>query len=55
MNHREPHGNAKLTLTQVKAIRLMEGRLTARYVASLFGVGKQTILDIWSRRTWRTK
>lgn len=47
------HGNALLSVAAVKEIRELKGHLSSRETAELFNVGKRTVLDIWSGKTWR--
>jgi hypothetical protein len=44
---------AKLTESQVRNIRRLQGAATPREVAEKFGVGVRTIYLIWEGKTWK--
>lgn len=44
---------ATLTEAVVKDIRSVQGELSSREAAAIFGCSKTNILDIWNRRTWK--
>lgn len=46
-------GNRKLTIEQVKEIRLLRLTATSTEIASKYGVGRNTIEQIWSGETWK--
>lgn len=46
-------GNSKLTELEVFGIRTLEGQLSSRVVAELYGISKTNVLDIWNRKIWR--
>lgn len=48
----ESHGGAKLTEQTVKAIRANPEKLTARQLASQFGVSKRTIESVRQYQSW---
>jgi hypothetical protein len=49
----ERHGFVKLSTSQVIAIREQSSRLSHSTLAHNYGVCRQTVTDIVSRRTWR--
>lgn len=49
----KPHGNAKLTVSDVQEIRVLKGKRSERNAAREYFVGRTTIRDIWSGKTWR--
>ena len=48
----EEHSQSKLTESQVKKIRLLEGKKNGVSVGLIFGVKRQAIINIWNRKTW---
>jgi hypothetical protein len=50
-----PHGNARLDWPLVEEIKTMRGRFSASVVAEVYGIGKNTVLDIWNGKTWRVQ
>jgi hypothetical protein len=48
----ERQWTAKLTETDVRAIREMRGTISSYKIAALYGVARGTIADILHRRTW---
>lgn len=49
----EACGNSKLTEKEVASIREMQGDLSSRKVAWIFGISKTNVLDIWNNKIWR--
>ena len=49
----ERHPTAKLTEDQVNQIRFYSGYLTQEWLANYFGVARQTVGDIITRRIWK--
>jgi hypothetical protein len=47
-----PHGNAKLTWKQVKWIRIRGIKYTQIALAKMFHVGRTTIRDVITHKTW---
>jgi hypothetical protein len=39
----------------VEEIKTMRGRFSASVVAEVYGIGKNTVLDIWNGKTWRVQ
>lgn len=52
VNHGARNGAAKLTDTDVLAIRALSGRFSQRAIAKQFGVNQGTISDIVRREAW---
>jgi hypothetical protein len=48
----ERHGNAKLTSSDVAAIRAMKGKALQREIADRFGVSREQIRDIQNGKNW---
>ena len=46
-------GIPKLNELQVRVIRRLRGRCEQRFIAEVFGIAPQTVLDIVSRKTWK--
>ena len=51
-NRGERCANAKLSSHDVIEIRAMAGTMTHKEISKMFGVGRQTVTDIISRRWW---
>lgn len=51
-NRGERQGGSKLTESQVRQIRKLEGSMLQREIAERFGVSKGTIQNILARTTW---
>jgi hypothetical protein len=49
----EAAGTAKLTEDAVLEILALRGRMIQREVARRFGISRQTVSDIWCRKSWR--
>lgn len=49
----ENNGNSKLTINQVKKIRILKGKFTQKQIAKIFDVKYQTISDIHRNKIWR--
>lgn len=49
----EDCGNSKLTVEEITYIRNMQGHLSSRKVANIFGISKTNVLDIWNKKIWR--
>jgi hypothetical protein len=43
---------ARLTAERVRELRALQGRVTQRMAAGMFGVAATTVGSIWHRRTW---
>lgn len=52
-NRGERHGMHKLTLSQVVNVKHCRGAISGIKLAKLYGVGAQTIYDIWNGRRWK--
>ena len=51
----ERNGGAKLTADDVQKIRSLQGKLTQREIAALFGVGQSTISMVHSGAIWSAR
>jgi hypothetical protein len=51
-NRGERSGSAKLTESEVRSIRSLEGRMTQQDIADKFGVHLMTVNSILRRRNW---
>jgi hypothetical protein len=49
------HGNSRLTLEAVAEIRELKGHLSSGAVGELFGVHRNTVIDIWGGKAWRER
>jgi len=49
----ENAGTAKLAEDDVRQIRALRGKLLQREIARRFYISRQTVSDIWCRRSWR--
>jgi hypothetical protein len=49
----EAAGTAKLSKDAVRSILALRGRMIQREIARRFGVSRQTVSDIWCRKSWR--
>lgn len=49
----ELHYRSKLTSEQVREVLSVRGQMTAKEVASIFGVSSGTIWSIWAGNSWR--
>lgn len=49
----ETHPKAKLTIADVRLIRRLEGKVSARELAEDFGINRSGIYKIWKGETWR--
>jgi len=49
----EAAGTAKLSEDAVRTILALRGRMIQREIARRFRVSRQTVSDIWCRRSWR--
>ena len=49
----ENAGTAKLTEDDVRSILALRGVLIQREVAARYWISRQTVSDIWCRRSWR--
>lgn len=47
------HGNARLTWREVKEIRKIGHKVSARIIADELQISKRAVLDILSNKTWR--
>lgn len=50
---RKPGRNIKLTPSKVREIRALKGKVLAKVIARMYGVGPSTICDILRGETWR--
>ena len=49
----EDHAGAKLTKKAVLEIRSLRGKVSCRYLAEKYGVGRAYISDLQARKTWK--
>lgn len=49
----EATGNSKYKEWQIHRVRELKGKLSSRVTASLFGMSKTNVLDIWNNKIWK--